>query len=207
MELSKNTPQKLGRLFVLEGPDDVGKTTLATMLSQYLSEGGSPNQILSFPGREPGTLSELVYRFYHNSREFGVLNVSPIAMQVMVTAAHVEVIEARIKPLIYQGVDIVLDRFWWSTWVYATIEGIPRHIRDIMIELEMQSWEEIRPNRIFMVLRQEPLLLQPQNHQWHEIVRLYKELFEFQKNDAPIHLVTNEGTLAEALETIIASFR
>jgi dTMP kinase len=193
-----------GRLFVFEGPDDVGKTTLATMLSQHLSQSGRPNQVLSFPGREAGTLSELVYRFYHNSREFGVLNVSPIAMQVMVTAAHVEVIEARLKPLIGAGVDIVLDRFWWSTWVYATIEGVPGPTRDIMIELEKQSWKNIRPDVVFLVLRQEPLLPQPPNHRWPEIVRLYKELSEFQKSSVPIQSVTNEGTPSEALQRVVS---
>ena len=29
-----------GKLFVFEGPDDVGKTTLADMLSDYLSDKG-----------------------------------------------------------------------------------------------------------------------------------------------------------------------
>jgi dTMP kinase len=193
-----------GKLFVFEGPDDVGKTTLATMLSQHLSQSGRPNQVLSFPGREAGTLSELVYRFYHNSREFGVLNVSPIAMQVMVTAAHVEVIEARLKPLIEAGVDIILDRFWWSTWVYATIEGVPEPTRDIMIELEQQSWKNLRPDVVFLVLRQEPLLPQPPDHQWPEIGRLYKELLQFQKNKVSTHVVTNEGTPSEALETIVS---
>jgi dTMP kinase len=199
-----NSPKEFGKLYVFEGPDDVGKTTLATMLSQHLTEAGKANQMLSFPGREPGTVSELIYRLYHNPREFGVENVSSIAMQVMVTAAHVEVLEARIKPLIKAGVDIVLDRFWWSTWVYATIEGVPDHTRDMMIELEMQSWENIRPDVVFLVLREEPLLPQPPNHKWLEIVMLYKHLFEFQNNNVPIQLVTNEGTPSEALQKVVS---
>jgi hypothetical protein len=125
-------------------------------------------------------------------------------MQVMVTAAHVEVIEARLKPLIGAGVDIVLDRFWWSTWVYATIEGVPGPTRDIMIELEKQSWKNIRPDVVFLVLRQEPLLPQPPNHRWPEIVRLYKELSEFQKSSVPIQSVTNEGTPSEALQRVVS---
>src|SRR6266540_2942189 len=123
-----------GRLFVFEGPDDVGKTTLAGMLSKHLSTSGRPNETLSFPGRERGTISELIYRLYHNPVTLGVNGILPITMQVMVTAAHIEVIEARIKPLIDAGVDVVLDRFWWSTWVYATVEGVPAPTRNLMIE-------------------------------------------------------------------------
>src|SRR5258705_13891868 len=106
-----------GRLFVFEGPDDVGKTTLAGMLSRHLSTIGKANEVLSFPGREPGTISELIYHLYHDPAALGVNDISPVTMQVMVTAAHVEVIEARIKPLMNAGVNVVLDRFWWSTWV------------------------------------------------------------------------------------------
>src|SRR5438874_10487034 len=89
-----------GKLFVFEGPDDVGKTTLADMLSDYLSDKGLGNQVLSFPGREPDTVSELIYRLYHDPRSLGVQTISPLTMQVMVTAAHIEVVEVRLKPLI-----------------------------------------------------------------------------------------------------------
>src|SRR2546425_13039754 len=115
---------KRGRLFVFEGPDDVGKTTLTEMLSQYLSTKGITNKVLSFPGKEPYTISELIYRLYNDPNALGVQTIKSLTMQVMVTAAHIEVIEARIKPLIRAGVDVVLDRFWWSTWVYATLQDV-----------------------------------------------------------------------------------
>jgi dTMP kinase len=193
-----------GRLFVFEGPDDVGKTTLAEMLSKHLSASGKPNETLSFPGRERGTISELIYRLYHDPAALGVNGISPITMQVMVTAAHIEVIQARIKPLINAGVDVVLDRFWWSTWVYANVEGVGQHPRDLMIELEMQSWGDIRPDVVFLILRRQPFLVQPRNHPWPKIVRSYEQLFDLQKENVPIQLVTNEGTPSEAFKTVVS---
>ena len=128
---------KIGRLYVFEGPDGVGKTTLATMLSKHLSNSGTRNEVLSFPGQEPETISELIYRLYHSPADLGVKSILPVTMQVMVTAAHIEVIEARIQPLLRDGVDVILDRFWWSTWVYSTLVGVPERTRDLMIDLEL----------------------------------------------------------------------
>ncbi len=193
-----------GRLFVFEGPDDVGKTTLAGMLSEHLSISGRPNEVLSFPGREPGTVSELIYRLYHDPTALGVTNISHITLQVMVTAAHIEVITARVKPLINAGVDVVLDRFWWSTWVYATVEGVPASSRDLMIQLEKQSWLNIKPEIVFLVLAEQPFLPQPLNHPWREIARRYKELFELQKHSLPTKLIRNEGTQSEAFRTLVS---
>jgi energy-coupling factor transporter ATP-binding protein EcfA2 len=194
-----------GRLFVFEGPDDVGKSTLAKLLNDYLRQTGKRTELLAFPGNSTGTLGELVYRLYHNPKAFGVVSVTSIGMQLMVTAAHVDVIESRIKPLIRSGVDVVLDRFWWSTWVYARIDGVPNTFRDRMIDFEMQSWEGIQPTTIFVVLRESPLLEQPQNHRWPEILTLYKQLSEIEGKNVHIQLVTNEGTIEEYLKTDIST--
>ncbi len=193
-----------GKLFVFEGPDDVGKTTLASMLSNYFSSKGVPNQVLSFPGREPETVSELIYRLYHDPTSLGVRTISPLAMQVMVTAAHIEVIETRVKPLILSGTHVILDRFWWSTWVYATLQRVSDRARDMMIDVELLSWEDIEPSRIFLVLRREPLLPQPPDHRWPQIVKLYNELYALQKRSANTELLTNDGDISETLDAVIS---
>lgn len=196
-----------GKLFVFEGPDDVGKTTLAAKLSDYLSDKGLNNQVLSFPGREPTTVSELIYRLYHDPSALGVQTISPLTMQVMVTAAHIEVIEARVKPLIIDGTHVILDRFWWSTWVYATLQGVSEKARDLMIDLELQSWKDIRPNCVFLVQRIAPLLPQPPNHPWAEIVRLYERLQHAQESSTNIELLTNDGSLSETFEAVVAAIQ
>lgn len=194
----------IGRLFVFEGPDDVGKSTLAKLLNDYMRQKGNRTELLAFPGNSTGTLGELVYRFYHNPKAFGVVGVTPIGMQLMVTAAHVDVIESRIKPLIRSGVDVVLDRFWWSTWVYAQMDGVANTFRDRMIDFEIQSWEDIRPTTIFVVLRESPLLEQP-HHRWPEILTLYKQLAQIEAKNVHIQPVLNEGTIQDSLKTVIST--
>jgi thymidylate kinase len=205
MSHANKAPDEIGRLFVFEGPDDVGKSTLASMLAQHLSDVGRQTQLLSFPGRETGTLSELIYRFYHNSSEFGVSDVSAIALQVMLTAAHIEVIESRLKPLIRAGIDIVLDRYWWSTWVYSTADGVPPYRRNMMLKLEMQSWENIQPEIVFFVVREAPLLPQPAGNRWSITSQLYKELVKQEERNVQIQLVTNAGSIQETFRTVISS--
>lgn len=191
-----------GRLYVFEGPDDVGKTTLARMLSKHLSSHGVLSEVLSFPGRESETISELIYRLYHDPQSLGVKSILPVTMQVMVTAAHIEVVEARIKPLLRAGVDVVLDRFWWSTWVYATQDHVPSKTRDLLIDLEMQSWADIRPELLFLVMRHEPLIAQASNERWVELVQLYRQIADLQRPLMPVEAISNDGTLSQTFETI-----
>lgn len=200
---SANHPES-GHLYVFEGPDDVGKTTLANMLSAYLSDNGLVNQVLSFPGQEPETISELIYRLYHEPCDLGIKSILPITMQVMVTAAHIEVVEARIKPLLKAGVTVILDRFWWSTWVYATQEKVPTRTRDLLIDLEMESWEAIKPDVLFLVVRSEPLLAQVDEQRWLEVAQLYSQLSNEQSALAPTQIVVNDRTESEAFETIVS---
>lgn len=193
-----------GRLFVFEGPDGVGKTTLAAMLSQHFSNSAVPNEVLSFPGREPGTVSELIYRLYHDPAALGVKSLVPVTMQVLLTAAHIEVIEARIKPLLRSGVHVILDRFWWSTWVYATFGHVPDKMRDLMVDLELQSWADIKPETIFLVLSHEPLVAEAANQSWRELVRLYMQISNQQRASGPVQLIMNDGTPSDAFGRIIS---
>src|SRR5438552_4965460 len=102
-----------GELYAFEGPDGVGKSTLAKLLSEHLNRESIPHELLSFPGNEPHTVSELIYRLYHAPQSFGIDSITPLSLQVMVTAAHIEVIESRIKPTLQSGKTVILDRFWW----------------------------------------------------------------------------------------------
>jgi dTMP kinase len=63
-------------LYVFEGPDGVGKTSLATDLNDRLNQHGFPSELLAFPGREVGTVGEHIYRLYHDPEAFGIRNVS-----------------------------------------------------------------------------------------------------------------------------------
>src|SRR5262245_19942151 len=83
-----------GKLIVFEGIDDVGKSTISQQLLERCTNAGLPCELASFPGRTIGTLGAHVYDLYHNPRRFGVTTIREKVMQLLVTAAHVEVIES-----------------------------------------------------------------------------------------------------------------
>ena len=141
----------LGKLIVFEGPDGVGKSTLAEQLTDRLRATGVPCKLLAFPGRRPGTLGRLVYDLHHDASGLGLGEVNPTSLQLLHIAAHVDAIEAHVLPALHSGTWIILDRFWWSTCVYGAALGVPERSLEAMIELERLHWGPIKPDVLFLV--------------------------------------------------------
>lgn len=141
------------KLFVFEGPDNVGKTTLSKAVEQALNASGVPCVRLSFPGDEPGTLGSLVRDLHHQVTPWASMEIAPAALQLMHVAAHLDVIERRVLPLLSAGTTVLLDRFWWSTYVYGQASGIPAAVLRLMLDVEESAWNGIRPAVIFLVER------------------------------------------------------
>jgi dTMP kinase len=57
-------------------------------------------------------------------------------------------------PAIRAGTWVVLDRFWWSTWVYGVNAGANREILELLIAAELAAWNGIRPGVVFVVERE-----------------------------------------------------
>ena len=126
----------IGKLIVFEGNDGVGKTTLAQQLAARLRDSGVSCEYLSFPGKDLGSLGRLVYELHHDRSGQIVTDINPTSLQVMHVAAHIEAIENSILPALKAGRWIVLDRFWWSTWVYGMALGIAERSLKAMLHLE-----------------------------------------------------------------------
>lgn len=146
-------PAARGRLIVMEGADGSGKTTLAHELVAHLKTRGLRAEYLSFPGRESGTLGAEVYALHHKCQERGGPSIHPASLQVLHIAAHIDAIECRILPALRRGTHIVLDRYWWSTWVYGVVSGAPASSLKAMIDLELGHWGALRPDMAFLVMR------------------------------------------------------
>ncbi len=192
-----------GHLIVFEGPDGVGKTTLAKALVEELTRRGARCEYFSFPGRDPGTLGRLVYEVHHDPGKFGIDHMDPTSLQVLHIAAHLDAIEGRILPTLEEGRTVILDRFWWSTFVYGIVGGVDRDSLDAMIALELESWTGAQPTVAFLVTRQSSLQIEDSDERWWELRAAYENLGREQASHHPVETIHNEASLDEALDLIL----
>ena len=195
-----NTP---GKLIVIEGPDGVGKSTLARELSSRLVEGGINSECLAFPGNHEGTLGELVYRLHHESQAFGISKLRSTPLQVLHVAAHIDAIEATLLPTLASGTWIVLDRYWWSTWVYGLVSGMNRVILEALIELERRCWGTMVPSVVVLIEREVPWRREEANKNWQPLVEGYRELAKQEAKLYPVHYIRNDGPIGTVAQDII----
>lgn len=134
-----------GNLVVLEGADGAGKTALARALHDCLCTSGLRCQRFAFPGAEDGTIGKLVYDLHHSPSAFGIAAITPASLQTLHVAAHVDAIQTRILPALRAGSCVLLDRYWWSTWVYGRVAGVPDGLLEPLIQFERAVWSSIQP--------------------------------------------------------------
>lgn len=189
-----------GQLFVFEGPDGVGKSTLAKALVAQLNAAGHACEYVAFPGREVRSLGHHVYQLHHDHEAFGIDSIHPTSLQLLHIAAHIDAIEQRIAPVLRAGRSIVLDRFWWSTWVYGLNANIDAGVLDAMLNVERPYWNNIQPARIFLIRAPAPRDRDIPLEQWQKLSVAYGDLAIAQRTAACVQIVDN--TLA--VETTLA---
>lgn len=145
-------PRK-GAVFVFEGPDGVGKTTLAEAVRKMLTKTESSVLVVPFPGRDLTTLGGHVYELHHRPATHPIRNITPDALQTLHIAAHIDTIQSVIRPRIETGWIVLLDRYWWSTWVYGRLSGVDPVALEKMIAVERLYWHDLSPTAIFSVTR------------------------------------------------------
>lgn len=197
-----------GALFVFEGPDGVGKSEIVTGVQRALSSTGARQAIqLSFPGREPGTLGHHVYQLHHNSNRFGVTKMAPASRQLLHVAAHLDAIEGTIRPFVEQGAVVLLDRYWWSTWVYGVIDGVDRRTLRAMIDLERLHWGSLMPTALFLVRRKSSLRPEEDTVAFDRRRTEYDALASAEATTTRVVSVDNDGDLAEATAAVLEVVR
>jgi thymidylate kinase len=195
---------KTGKLIVFEGPDGVGKTALSRAFAERAKLGGLECEWLSFPGCEDGTLGKHVYEIHHSRPPSGVTTINATSLQLLHVAAHIDAIERRILPALKQGILVVLDRYWWSTFVYGIIAGVDECTLRAMIRVERLHWGKVRPACTFL-LRRMPPSGEHLNPQLAALAREYEKLATRERGKHMVSIVDNDGTIDEALERIVGS--
>lgn len=113
-------------IIVLDGIDGCGKTTLAERLTGALMGRGHRALSLRDPGHTDA--GERIRAIVKDKR----VPLQPTAQMLLFTAARVQLTEEVIKPALNDGQIVVLSRWWFSTFVYQSVQGVNG---DLIIEL------------------------------------------------------------------------
>jgi dTMP kinase len=193
-----------GKLFFVEGPDGVGKTTTIDQLKVALSRRSEGFEFLSFPGRAEGTLGAVVYRIHHDPAAFGISVMTELSKQALHIAAHLDAIERLIVPALRSGTNILLDRFWWSTLVYGAAGGVHQAGLNTLVEAERLVWDKFQPALAILLDRDQPIDRDDEINSWRRLRDLYRDLALAERSRYPVEIVSNMETPETAVSTIVS---
>lgn len=195
-----------GRLFIFEGPDGTGKTTLSLRLVEWLTSKGCSARYVSSPGSVEGSLGELVYNVHHRPERFGLRGMTPAAKQLLHVAAHIDALQSIIIPALESRETIVMDRFWWSTIAYGRVAGMDSESLRLMVDLELHHWSQHRPTALFLLERSVPAQTEHSPGTLNLLGQSYADLGANEKSNYPIHRISTacsiEDTFAEILNCV-----
>ena len=120
------------------------------------------------------------------------------SLQRLHISSHIDLIQRNMEKLRSERCIILLDRFWWSTYVYGLAGGLDSNIVQTILEPELVYWKNINIKKIFLLDRGN------RERDYDEekdkiIVGLYREL---SSKDAKILIIRHDGSKEEALSKI-----
>lgn len=194
----------VGQLIVFEGPDGVGKSTLSKALSESLTNMGISCKYFSFPGKEKGSIGRIVYDLHHSPEKFDLKEIHPISLQALHIAAHLDAIENMILPSMKRGSWIILDRFWWSTWVYGRKTSNSSSVLDALINAEQIQWGDTKSSIVFLIDRL------PESHRNSDHADLWKNyeiLRDKECKKYPVKAIQNNESIQDAMRQVIGTLK
>jgi thymidylate kinase len=196
----------IGKLIVFEGADGVGKSTLIKHTEELLKTEGVSFESHSFPGKEMGTLGWVVDQIQHDRHSFGLGGLTPLSLQALHIAAHLDHIEMRVLPNLRRGVWIVLDRFWWSTSIYGQADNVSKEVLETLIHAEKQAWGSTTPSMLFLVSRTSSFRPEHSEEKHSVLSALYTSLAKDESQKYPVSIISNDA-IDESCESIRNALR
>ena len=192
----------LGKLFVFEGPDGVGKSTISQGVAKRFLSEEIPCIYLTFPGKEIGTLGHLVYQIHHEPKRFKIKQISQTSLQTLHISAHIDAIENTIIPAIKDGKIVLLDRYWWSTYVYGIVNCANRDSLHAMIQLEKIHWKFLKPTIAFLITSTKPLRKETSLKIWKKLRQEYENLAKKEQYYYKVIKIMNDSSISHAVNQI-----
>lgn len=189
-------------IYIFEGIDNVGKTTIIHALQKRLDETTNVECInIAFPGHEPRTLGNLVYQIHHNEEQYFDVPINEASLQLLHVASHIDLIQRKLEPLSNSKCVILLDRFWWSTYVYGIAGDLEEDIIKAILAPELFFWKNINIKKIFLLERNERKRdydIKKENI----IIETYRKLAEQESN---CRLLDNNESIEKVVDKIYSS--
>lgn len=92
--------EKYFGIYVFEGIDNVGKTTIVQKLREKISLSmGCECSVVAFPGNESRTLGSLVCDIHHNQSKYFDTSLNETSLQLLHIASHIDLIQRKMEKL------------------------------------------------------------------------------------------------------------
>ena len=192
----KNPRGNCSGIYVFEGIDNVGKSTVVAKVKGKLDQSLKGYcLIVTFPGHEYRTLGSLVYDIHHNQTKYFDLPLNETSLQLLHIASHIDLIQRKLSNLNLEQDIVLMDRYWWSMYTYGLANGMDQNTVEKILEPELICWEGIKVNRIFLLEREN------RQHDYDEtkeqrIIEGYRELA---KKDSKSVVINNNASIEKAV--------
>lgn len=185
------------KIYVFEGIDNVGKSSLIDLVSKELLNINIKHICVHFPGKRSNRLGELIDKIHHNQISGYSLNLSCLPLQMLHVASHIDLEEKVILPAIEEGKIVIIDRFWLSTLAYGRLGGIDNKTLNNLVGIEREIISENDISLLFYVTRNK-LKMSDQN----ELDKTYNIYIEKYFADNVVR-INNDDNLLENSDYIV----
>jgi hypothetical protein len=195
-----------GRLIVLEGPSGVGKSALAGKLRDALERRGVSAEILALPaaGKADG-LGRQDHQFHRDPTAPVVGPTPPSTPYLPHLNARTDAIAGDALTRISAGTWVILDRFWWTTWVDGVLAEAEGQALEVLIATARSEWDKVAPTPAFLVRRPSPIGEAELPVNWDKMAAAYDEIAFAERSRHPVVIIDNIGTIDVAVAQMLAA--